>query len=491
MSSVGLRRALLVPAVLAALAFGAAYARADMTVYDSRGFGGASRVVAGSVPDLGAIGFDNKAASVVIRSGRWTLYRGGHFSGDHLTLGPGEYADLEAVGFPRDKLSSIEAMDELSSGEESAAPSPAPPQDDLVATGEETVAPEPLTCPPGQMVVTSNGQPGCAALLRQVDPAPRHFVNAAGNRCLDAGSNAGGQAAQVRPCLDTAAQKFATTTQGAIRAFADKCLEARGAGAAGDPVQLRVCSGAAAQRWTLGQDSLLHGIGGRCADLVSAAAGATALQMMPCNAGRAAQRWRLVEGSALPAPIAAASPPAAPDVPDTAPSADEHDTRAYGGPGGGPFSLDCGRHAVLVGLNAVSGQYLDRLGVLCARFKSDGTLGETFTRGPTGGTGGTLRNSAQCPGQQAVSYFTIDYGLFVHRISIGCNSVAADGRLAGTDHNYQYGAVGAPHAWDLTAQVADETCPADKPGRGLAGRSAQYVDAVWFICSRPTPGPAQ
>jgi Beta/Gamma crystallin/Ricin-type beta-trefoil lectin domain len=97
-------------ALLAALLGASSETEADATLYKNRNFGGASRTIAGDTPDLGALGFDNETSSLKIDSGSWILYRDRNFQGRSITLGPGDYPNLEALGFPNDRLSSIRLL---------------------------------------------------------------------------------------------------------------------------------------------------------------------------------------------------------------------------------------------------------------------------------------------------------------------------------------------------------------------------------------------
>lgn len=60
----------------------------------------------GSQPDLSHLGFNDRASSVIIRSGRWELCTDADYRGRCITLGPGSYGSLRDRGL-NDALSSI------------------------------------------------------------------------------------------------------------------------------------------------------------------------------------------------------------------------------------------------------------------------------------------------------------------------------------------------------------------------------------------------
>ena len=80
----------------------------DAVLYEHADFQGRSISVNDSMANLSSQGFNDRASSVVIRSGRWQLCSDGDFRGQCVTLGPGEYRNLEALQL-NDRLSSIRA----------------------------------------------------------------------------------------------------------------------------------------------------------------------------------------------------------------------------------------------------------------------------------------------------------------------------------------------------------------------------------------------
>ena len=85
--SAGLMSAALLPAAAAA---------AEMTLYKQPYFRGAQLTLRGHTPEIASVGFADRAASIVVASGRWELCSQPEFKGDCVTLDPGEYPTLDA-----------------------------------------------------------------------------------------------------------------------------------------------------------------------------------------------------------------------------------------------------------------------------------------------------------------------------------------------------------------------------------------------------------
>ena len=84
-------------------------ARAEIVLYENDDFNGRTYSSFNSVSNLGDSGFNDRASSVRIRGGRWQLCADAYFRGNCVTLGPGEYRSLRAMGM-NDKLSSAREL---------------------------------------------------------------------------------------------------------------------------------------------------------------------------------------------------------------------------------------------------------------------------------------------------------------------------------------------------------------------------------------------
>ena len=103
------RKLAIVPAFGLALSILAGAAQAQVALYENDNFSGRVYRSNTSVQDLGNVGFNDRASSVVVRNGRWQACSDADFRGQCVTLEPGEYPSLRSIGL-NDKLSSVRAL---------------------------------------------------------------------------------------------------------------------------------------------------------------------------------------------------------------------------------------------------------------------------------------------------------------------------------------------------------------------------------------------
>ena len=87
------------------LAAAAAPAAAQVRFFEHDNFAGRSFDTERSVADFSRFGFNDKASSVIVRSGRWEVCSDGNFGGKCVSLRPGKYRSLSAMGL-NDSVSS-------------------------------------------------------------------------------------------------------------------------------------------------------------------------------------------------------------------------------------------------------------------------------------------------------------------------------------------------------------------------------------------------
>lgn len=89
-----------------ALASAAAAASAQVTLFEHDGFHGRTFTTDRPVVDFARFGFNDRASSVIVRSGRWELCDNARFGGRCVVLRPGRYPSLSAMGM-NDRVSSV------------------------------------------------------------------------------------------------------------------------------------------------------------------------------------------------------------------------------------------------------------------------------------------------------------------------------------------------------------------------------------------------
>jgi len=94
--------------VVAGLAL-AGHAAARITLYDGTGFRGRSFSSEQSIPDLGRSGFNDRASSLVVDTGRWQVCDDAGFAGRCVVVLAGDYPSLRSIGLDN-RISSIQPV---------------------------------------------------------------------------------------------------------------------------------------------------------------------------------------------------------------------------------------------------------------------------------------------------------------------------------------------------------------------------------------------
>jgi hypothetical protein len=84
---------------------------ADLTLYGRQDFRGRELRANDTIVNLEHSGFNDRASSAVIRDGVWQLCENARFRGQCVTLGPGEYPSLRAMGLNNRVSSAREVRD--------------------------------------------------------------------------------------------------------------------------------------------------------------------------------------------------------------------------------------------------------------------------------------------------------------------------------------------------------------------------------------------
>ena len=121
-----------------------AQALAQITFYEGEGFRGRAFTTESRVKNFNRFGFNDRASSVVVDSGRWEVCEREKFQGRCMVLRPGSYASLRDLGV-NDRLSSVRPVDERHSYRNEAAPPLAAPNYDYRRRPYERVYNAPVT----------------------------------------------------------------------------------------------------------------------------------------------------------------------------------------------------------------------------------------------------------------------------------------------------------------------------------------------------------
>ena len=84
-------------------------AAAQLTLYEHDGFAGRSFSTSRAVNNLNRLGFNDRASSAVVGSGRWEVCEDNNFSGGCRVLRPGRYPSLSAMAL-NDRVSSVRSV---------------------------------------------------------------------------------------------------------------------------------------------------------------------------------------------------------------------------------------------------------------------------------------------------------------------------------------------------------------------------------------------
>ena len=83
-------------ALTAVSAFGSIAAQAgEISLFEGAGFGGRQVTFRGAASSVNNIGFNDRASSMVVRSGRWEVCSDDNFKGDCAVFEPGQYATID------------------------------------------------------------------------------------------------------------------------------------------------------------------------------------------------------------------------------------------------------------------------------------------------------------------------------------------------------------------------------------------------------------
>jgi hypothetical protein len=92
-----LNRTLKIAALVSAAWFSSGASAGELTVFSGQGFQGQNLTLRGDARDLRPAGFDDRIASMIVRSGRWEVCLDLDFRGECRVFEPGEYRSLDRM----------------------------------------------------------------------------------------------------------------------------------------------------------------------------------------------------------------------------------------------------------------------------------------------------------------------------------------------------------------------------------------------------------
>ncbi len=141
----------------------AAHASAQITFYEGEGFRGRAFATSKEVWNFDRIGFNDRAASVVVDRGRWEVCEDARFRGRCVVLQRGSYDSLRGMGM-ENRISSVRPVDDRRAYENEAPQPLAEPTYDYRRRPEERLREVPITSaravmgPPEQRCWVEHGQ---------------------------------------------------------------------------------------------------------------------------------------------------------------------------------------------------------------------------------------------------------------------------------------------------------------------------------------------
>jgi hypothetical protein len=156
----------------------------------------------------------------------------------------------------------------------------------------------------------------------------------------------------------------------------------------------------------------------------------------------------------------------------------------HGGSGDIANRQMCPGTEYVVGFEGRSGQWIDRISLICAPLLPGGGVGQAHTIDAAFGGNGGGPNSAKCRKgvMTGIKYWTVMAARFVWEIDGTCTDPVTHQLL---DVARFQSAAGI-----LLQTPTDTACPNGMAGIGLQGRWGQHVNAVGFICARLAKPPA-
>ncbi|AWK88491.1 hypothetical protein [Azospirillum thermophilum] len=154
------------------------------------------------------------------------------------------------------------------------------------------------------------------------------------------------------------------------------------------------------------------------------------------------------------------------------------ETGARGGTGGGGFEIRCATGAAVTGLVGTRGTYVDSLSLECRPMRNAQPAGEAAFTASVGGRGGQPFGPLRCPAGQVAIGLKGRAGTFVDELEPDCAPARPAGAAAAV---WVSPAAGGKQGNDIKL-----ACGADEVLVGTATRNGNWLDAIAALCVRVT-----
>lgn len=166
------------------------------------------------------------------------------------------------------------------------------------------------------------------------------------------------------------------------------------------------------------------------------------------------------------------------------------DLPAEGGFGGNPYRVSCPTGAYLVGVTGYTGNWVDRMQLVCAPF-SEGVLGRPIALPRViGNSGGGVVGNALCGEGSAVYRVEAAFTrkdrrpAFLERLYMHCMDVQSGIQNPGPAHSPVLNSNGVPGRDPFALVMPPQICPDGELVVGLHGSADLFIDTIGLICGR-------
>lgn len=159
------------------------------------------------------------------------------------------------------------------------------------------------------------------------------------------------------------------------------------------------------------------------------------------------------------------------------------DLPSFGGNGGNPFRLLCPPDSYLSGFNGRSGDYVDRLQLVCAHWNGQDLDSVQFPEAFVGLSRGGRSQQAICPEQHVVhgadfSTLASDNAL-LDEFSFECIFLK---RPAPNGPRLNFTSTGSRGGWSFGGESGWNFCPQNEVAVGIYGKSGDFIDRIGIVC---------